>query len=106
MNSIVADKRGGAFANDVYVVLTDHRNGTIRDSNNDVFFYKSTDGGVTWIGPTRVNNDRSDTPINRDCGRNPNSIRGNAANCVENNFGADQWFPWITIGLDGTLNVT
>ena len=56
-NCIVADKRGGAFADDVYVVLYDNRNGTIRDSNNDVFFYKSTDGGATWIGPTRVNND-------------------------------------------------
>ena len=60
MNSIVADKRGGAFANDLYVVLVDNRNGTIRNSNNDVFFYKSTDGGVTWIGPTRVNDDPLD----------------------------------------------
>ena len=60
MNSIVADKRGGAFADDLYVVLVDNRNGTIRDSNNDAFFYKSTDGGATWIGPTRVNNDQSD----------------------------------------------
>src|SRR5947207_3295014 len=58
MNSIAADKRGGGFANDVYVVLADNRNGTIRDSNNDVFFYKSTDGGTTWIGPTRGNNVR------------------------------------------------
>ncbi len=46
MNSIVADKRGGDFADDLYVVLVDNRNGTIRDSNNDVFFYKSTDGGL------------------------------------------------------------
>ena len=59
----------------------DNRNGTIRNSNNDVFFYKSTDGGDTWIGPTRVNNDPSTTPANRDCGRNTNSIVGNAANC-------------------------
>ena len=106
MNSIAADKRGSAFANDVYVVLADNRNGTIRDSNNDVFFYKSTDGGTTWIGPTRVNNDRSQTSANRDCGRNTNSIVGNSANCPETNWGADQWFPWVTINTDGVLNVT
>src|SRR4051794_14208897 len=106
MNSIAADKRGGAFANDLYVVLVDDRNGTIRDSNNDVFFYKSTDGGTTWIGPTRVNNDRSQTPTNRDCGRNTNSIVGNSGLCPETNWGADQWFPWVTINTDGILNVT
>jgi hypothetical protein len=105
-NSIVADKRGGAFANDVYAVLYDNRNGTIRDSNNDIFLYKSTDGGSTWIGPTRVNNDRSTPPANRDCGRNPNSIGGNSADCPEVNYGADQWFPFVTISTDGRLNVT
>jgi hypothetical protein len=105
-NSIVADKRGGAFANDVYAVLYDNRNGTIRNSNNDAFFYKSTDGGVTWIGPTRVNNDPSTAPANRDCGRNTNSIRGNSANCPDVNYGADQWFPYITIDTGGNLNVS
>jgi hypothetical protein len=119
MNSIVADKRGGDFANDLYVVLVDNRNGTIRDSNNDVFFYKSTDGGATWIGPTRVNNDRSETPTaatanaptnarqgGRDCGRNNGTIAGTQSGCLEHNFGADQWFPWVTINTDGELNVT
>jgi len=105
-NSIVADKRGGEFANDVYVALADNRNGTIRDSNADIFLYKSTDGGTTWIGPTRVNNDRSDTPTNRDCGRNPESIRGNSALCPEQNYGGDQFFPFVTITNDGVLNVT
>jgi hypothetical protein len=105
-NSIVADKRGGAFADDVYVVLYDNRNGTIRDSNNDVFFYKSTDGGVTWIGPTRVNDDRSTTPANRDCGRNTNSIRGNPAACPEQSFGADQFFPFVTIDTAGNVAVS
>jgi hypothetical protein len=105
-NSIVADKRGGEFADDLYVALVDNRNGTIRDSNADVFLYKSTDGGATWIGPTRVNNDPSTTPTNRDCGRNVNSITGNAANCPEQNYGADQFFPFVTITNDGVLNVT
>ena len=106
MNSIVADKRGGAFADDLYVVLADNRNGTIRNSNNDVFFYKSTDGGTTWIGPTRVNDDDSATPPNRDCGRNPNSIAGNSALCPPAGTGADQFFPWVTISQGGLLNVT
>ena len=106
MNSIAADKRGGAFADDLYVVLVDNRNGTIRDSNNDVFFYKSTDDGQTWIGPTRVNNDSSTTPPNRDCGRNTNSTRGNSALCPETNWGADQWFPWVTINTDGKLSIS
>jgi len=105
-NSIVADKRGGDFADDVYVTLYDNRNGTIRSSNNDVFFYKSTDGGGTWIGPTRVNTDRSVTPANRDCGRNTNSIGGNSANCPAVNTGNDQFFPFVTITRRGTLNVT
>ena len=118
MNSIVADKRGGAFADDLYVVLADNRNGTIRDSNNDVFFYKSTDGGATWIGPTRVNNDRSEAPTAananaasnsrqgaRDCGRNNGTIAGTQSGCLEHNFGGDQFFPWITIDTKGNLNV-
>ena len=106
MHSIVADKRGGAFANDLYVALYDNRNGTIRNSNNDVFFYKSTDGGETWIGPTRVNNDPSTMPANRDCGRNPNSTVGDSTLCPAAGTGNDQWFPWVTINTDGVLNVT
>ena len=106
MNAIVADKRGGAFADDVYVVLADNRNGTIRNSNNDVFFYKSTDGGVTWIGPTRVNNDNSTTPADRDCGRNPGSIVGNSSACPAEGTGNDQFFPFVSIDQKGNLNVS
>jgi hypothetical protein len=119
MHSIVADKRGGPFANDLYLVVYDNRNGTIRDSNNDVFFYRSTDGGTTWIGPTRVNNDRSEAPTAananaatnsrqgaRDCGRNDGTTSGTQAGCQERNFGADQWFPWVTIDKRGNLSVT
>ena len=105
-NSIVADKRGGAYADDVSVVLYDNRNGTIRNSNNDVFFYKSTDGGLTWVGPTRVNDDPSDMPANRDCGRNTNSIVGNAANCPATGTGNDQFFPFVSITQKGNLNIT
>src|SRR3954449_8625908 len=109
MHSIVADKRGGDFADDLYVALYDNRNGTIRNANNDVFFYRSTDGGATWIGPTRVNNDPSGAPANRDCGRRSNSTSSlgtGAANCPAAGTGNDQWFPWVTINTDGELNVT
>ena len=106
MNSIVADKRGGAFADDVYVVLVDNRNGTIRDSNNDVFFYKSTDGGTTWIGPTRVNNDRSTTPAEPRLRAQPEQHRaGTRPTAGRTDWGTDQFFPWVTINAEGDLNV-
>ena len=67
--AIAVDKRGGAFANDLFVVIADNRNGTRVSTNTDVSLFKSTDGGVTWAGPTRVNDDPSSTPASRDCGR-------------------------------------
>lgn len=104
--NIVVDKRGGAFADDLYVVISDNRNGTIASSNVDVFLFKSTDGGTTWLGPTRVNDDRSVAPPDRDCGRDPNSIAGDASLCGgATDFGNDQWFPWVDINDRGHLNV-
>lgn len=94
--AVAVDKRGGAFADDFYLVLSDNRNGTAASSNTDVFFFRSTNGGTTWIGPTRVNDDRSVPPANRDCGA--------AASCG-GNFGNDQWFPWIDVNADGVLAV-
>ena len=43
--NIVADKRGGEFADDLYIVLDDNRNGQRTSSNVDVFFFTSNDGG-------------------------------------------------------------
>ena len=98
MNSIVADKRGGAFADDLYVVLVDNRNGTIRDSNNDAFFYKSTDGGTTWIGPTRVNDDRVDDADEPRLRAQPEQHRAEtSANCPERNSGRG---PVLPVGHD------
>jgi len=98
--NIVVDKRGGAFADDLYVVYGDNRNGTRVSSNSDVFLFKSTDGGLTWIGPTRVNNDASTTPANRDCGRG-----GRPACPTGVHTGNDQWWPWVDMGENGELNV-
>jgi hypothetical protein len=107
--NIVADKRGGAFANDLYVVISDNRNGTSASSNADVFLFKSTNGGATWIGPTRVNDDRSVPPPNRDCGRVPGSLpSGDVVTPCGGviDYGNDQWWPWVDIGKDGELNIT
>ena len=105
--TIVADERGGAFADDLYVVTADNRNGTIGSSNSDVFLFKSTNGGSTWIGPTRVNDDRSNLGgISRDCGR-PEGTLGTFASAqpCRGDFGNDQWWPWVDIGRGGELNV-
>jgi fumarate hydratase class II len=104
--NIVADRRGGAFADDLYLVLDDNRNGSRQSSNVDVFFFTSKDGGQTWIGPTRVNDDPSRAPDvttegGRDCGR----VMGRVCPPTAPNFGNDQFFPWIDISDQGDLNV-
>ena len=43
--AITVDKRGGAFADDLYVVIADNRNGTRVSTNTDVQLFKSTNGG-------------------------------------------------------------
>jgi hypothetical protein len=87
---VVIDKRDGAFADDFYLIMSDNRNGTAASSNTDAFFFRSTNGGMTWVGPTRVNDDRSVAPPNRD-------------EPTTGNFGNDQWFPWIDVSEDGVL---
>ena len=57
-----------------------------------MFFFRSTDGGSSWVGPTRVNDDRSVAPPNRDA-------------ATMGDFGADQWFPWIDVDENGVLAV-
>ncbi|MBA2474330.1 MAG: hypothetical protein H0V40_00005, partial [Actinobacteria bacterium] len=119
--NITVDKRGGAFADDLYVVIDDNRNGTIKSSDVDVFLFKSTNGGDTWIGPTRVNDDPTlepsgskapgtswaNTPpgFDRDCGRDPQNISGDASKCTVDPVGNDQFFPWVDISDAGDVNV-
>ena len=103
--NISADPRGGAFADDLYAVIDDNRNGQRVSSNTDVFLFKSTDGGQTWIGPTRVNDDPSRQPTlaegTRDCGR----VAGRICPATALNFGNDQWFPWVDVSDQGDVNV-
>jgi hypothetical protein len=105
--NIVVDKRGTAnaatctdstqagcgLADDLYMVLSDNRNGTPAKSNTDVFFFKSTDGGITWIGPTRVNDDPSQLTGDRD---DPDNIQ------VQGN---DNFYPWVDVSVKGDINV-
>ena len=96
--NMVVDKRSGEFADDLYMVLSDNRNGTRRSTNTDVFFFTSKDGGMTWIGPTRVNNDPSSLGnVSRDCGFDNPACGGN--------FGADNFYPWVDISLKGDINI-
>jgi hypothetical protein len=96
--NIVVDKRGGQFTNDLYLVFSDNRNGTRESSNTDVFLFRSTDGGSTWLGPTRVNDDPSALGgVSRDCAVGSPGCLGD--------FGNDQWFPWVDISADGWVNV-
>jgi hypothetical protein len=104
--NIVADKRGGAFADDLYLVMEDNRNGTRVSTNTDVFFFKSLDGGTTWIGPTRINNDASTSPANRDCGRNPPGPEPMQPPCpTDVHTGNDQFWPWVDVNERGHLNI-
>lgn len=98
---VVADRRGGVFADDLYLVMWDNRNGTRDNTNGDVFFFKSLDGGSSWIGPTRVNDDRSTQPANRNCGR-PGQPACPPASTTTGN---DQFWPWVDVSSKGELNV-
>jgi hypothetical protein len=91
--NVAVDKRDGDFADDFYIVMSDNRNGTNGSSNTDVFFFRSTNGGTTWIGPTRVNTDRSDL----------GGVLRDSAQVGD--FGNDQWFPWADINGRGVLAV-
>jgi hypothetical protein len=91
--NMVVDRRSGAFANDLYMVLSDNRNGTPAKSNTDVFFFKSTDGGTTWIGPTRVNDDPSQLTGSRD---DPDNIQV---------VGNDNFYPWVDVSVKGDVNI-
>ncbi len=107
--NIVVDKRGGAFADDLYLVMSDNRNGTRASSNADVFLFKSTNGGTTWVGPTRVNDDRSALGgVLRGCTLPrpaPAPARASDDPRCGDDFGNDQWWPWVDISQKGDVNV-
>lgn len=71
-----ADRSGGSHSGSVYIAWSDNRNG-----DPDILFVRSTDGGLNWSAPIRVNDDPSGT-------------------------GADQWFPGVTVDPNGRVIVT
>jgi hypothetical protein len=93
------------FADDLYMVLSDNRNGTERSTNTDVFLFKSTDGGMTWIGPTRVNNDPSTEPVDRNCQIEDEEVLLGATRCPATHTGNDNYYPWVDVSLKGDVNV-
>lgn len=50
------DTSQSPFRGNIYINWSDQRNGT---SNTDIFLAKSTDGGISWTPPIRVNDDNS-----------------------------------------------
>lgn len=54
----LCDLSGGPFHGHVYINWSDQRNGA---NNTDVFMSKSTDGGLSWSSPLRLNNDTTQT---------------------------------------------
>lgn len=48
------DVSNGPYRGNIYINWTDQRNGTL---DTDVWFVKSSDGGLTWSTPNRVNDD-------------------------------------------------
>ena len=82
--------------------MFDNRNGTRDNTNTDVFLFKSINGGATWIGPTRVNDDPSPQPANRNCGRGGGNP---ACPAPAAGTGNDQFWPWVDINNGGDLNI-
>jgi hypothetical protein len=74
LQSMAVDPRNSTL----YIVWPDNRNGTIDNTNADVFLVESTDRGATWSSPQIV----SAAP-------------------------GDQFFPWVAVSpSDGTVNVS
>jgi hypothetical protein len=71
-----ADITGGSHHGNLYVAYTDYGPG----SDTDIFFKRSTNGGASWIGPLRINDD---SPGN----------------------GRDQFHPWTTVDETGLISV-
>ena len=114
--NVVIDRRGGALA--ATSTWSCRTTATGRCSLERRHLpVQVADGGSTWIGPTRVNSDRSSSrparastaTAGRDCLR-PRASSATAApaarsRAVPGDFGADQWWPWVDINDFGHLNI-
>jgi hypothetical protein len=75
---IAVDRSNSAYRGTVYVTYNADPDGAEEGDVSDVFFVRSTDGGQSWTAPVRVNNDQT---LN------------------------DQFFPFVSVGDDGTVSV-
>jgi hypothetical protein len=75
MTALAVDTSGANTSGSLYVTWADYSNG-----DADVFLAQSHDGGGTWDGPVRVNNDTT----------------GN---------GADQFYPTVAVSAEGWVHV-
>lgn len=56
--SIAVDRDiNSPYFGNIYVVYNDFPSGTSTGTNTNIYLVKSTDGGSTWSGPTKVNDD-------------------------------------------------
>ena len=72
--------------NQLYAVWSDGRfessfvYQSVSGQHADIVFTRSTDGGLTWAAPVKINDDAAQ--------------------------GKDQFFPWLKVGADGTIHVS
>ncbi len=71
------DITGGPNNGNIYVAYMDYSS---RNTDTDIYFTKSTDGGNTWSQKQRINDD----PVSNGC---------------------DQFHPWLTVAPDGSIIV-
>lgn len=71
--TIAIDKTTGPNSGNLYVAWNDNRNG-----DPDILFSRSTDGGITWSAPLKVNNDAATS---------------------------DQFMPWMTAESNGAVTL-
>ncbi|OPX18537.1 hypothetical protein BXT86_00665 [candidate division WOR-3 bacterium 4484_100] len=71
------DITGGPNNGSIYVAYMDYSSG---NTDTDIYFTRSTDGGNTWSTKQRINDD----PLNNGC---------------------DQFHPWLTVAPDGSIIV-
>jgi hypothetical protein len=73
------DRSNGSFGGSIYLVWA-NASDTINHNKPDIMLMGSRDGGSSWFGPVRVNNDTAQSQT-------------------------DQWNPWINIDPCGGVNV-
>jgi hypothetical protein len=71
------DVTNGPYRGTIYVAYMDYAPG---NTDTDIYFTRSTDGGTTWSQKTRINDD----PLNNGC---------------------DQFHPWLIVAPDGSIIV-